>query len=91
MRSYKSDTRARQTPERLIARRDIVHALEPGASQLGWRVALSHAQRDRLADDPMGDSLDALLCAVQAAWDASQPGWGLPAQVDPLEGWIITA
>jgi hypothetical protein len=28
---------------------------------------------------------------VQAAWAAQQPGWGLPAGVDPLEGWIVSA
>ncbi|EHR72865.1 hypothetical protein BurJ1DRAFT_4066 [Burkholderiales bacterium JOSHI_001] len=90
-RSYKSDTKAQQTPERLIARREIVHALETGAIRLGWRVSISHAQRDTLADDPKGDALDALLCAVQAAWAASQPSFGLPADLDPLEGWIVSA
>jgi predicted RNase H-like nuclease len=90
-RSYKSDTKAQQTPERLIARRDIVHGLETGASRLGWRVALSHAQRDALADDAQGDALDALLCALQAAWATAQPNWGQPPGMDPLEGWILSA
>ena len=31
------------------------------------------------------------LCAVQAAWAATQPGYGLPADLDPLEGWIVSA
>jgi Protein of unknown function (DUF429) len=90
-RSYKSDTKAQQTPERLIARREIVHALETGATRLGWRVAFSHAQRDALAHDPKGDALDALLCAVQAAWATTQPNFGLPLDLDPLEGWIVSA
>ena len=34
-RSYKSDDRAKQTPDRLIARKDLVHALEMGQSRLG--------------------------------------------------------
>ena len=54
-------------------------------------LRLTAAQRDALADDASGDALDAVLCLVQAAWAAQQPGWGLPAEVDPLEGWIVSA
>ena len=90
-RSYKSDDKAKQTPDRLIARKDIVEALEQGRTRLGLRLKLSAAQRDALAHDASGDALDAVLCLVQAAWAAQQPGWGLPAAVDPLEGWIVTA
>ncbi len=90
-RSYKSDERAKQTPERLIARKDIVDALEQSRTRLGLRLKLSAAQREALADDASGDSLDAALCLMQAAWAAGQPCWGLPAQVDPLEGWIVGA
>ncbi len=90
-RSYKSDERAKQTPERLIARKDIIEALEQGRTRLGLRLALSHAQRDALADDASGDRLDAVLCLVQAAWASGQAGHGLPPQVDPLEGWIVSA
>ena len=90
-RPYKSDDRARQTPERLIARKDLLDALEQGRSPLGLRIRLTAAQRDALADDASGDALDAVLCLLQAAWASRQPGWGLPAGVDPLEGWILTA
>lgn len=90
-RSYKSDERAKQTPERLIARKDIVEALEQGRTRLGLRLKLTHAQRDALADDASGDRLDAVLCMVQAAWAAAQPDWGRPADADPLEGWIVSA
>ncbi len=92
-RSYKSDDRAKQTPERLIARKDLVCALETGQSRLGLRLRLTHAQRDALAEDASGDRLDAVLCLMQAAWGELQgpPRWGLPAQVDPLEGWIVSA
>jgi hypothetical protein len=67
-RSYKSDDRAKQTPERLIARKDLITALEHGQHPLGLRLKLTHAQRDALADDASGDSLDAVLCLMQAAW-----------------------
>jgi hypothetical protein len=90
-RSYKNDAPAKQTPERLLARRELVHALETGQGRLGWRVAMSHAQRDALADDASGDTLDAVLCAVQAAWATQQERYGWPADVDPLEGWILGA
>ncbi|MDB5871441.1 MAG: hypothetical protein JWQ07_883 [Ramlibacter sp.] len=92
-RSYKSDDKGKQTPERLIARKDLVTALEIGQSRLELRLKLSHAQRDALAHDASGDSLDAVLCLVQAAWAQRHgaPRYGLPAHVDPLEGWIVSA
>jgi len=91
-RSYKSDDRAKQTPERLIARKDMVTALEHGRTRLGLALKLSNAQRDALAHDASGDSLDAVLCMVQAAWAQRQgpPRYGLPDHLDPLEGWILT-
>lgn len=90
-RSYKSDSKAAQTPERLITRKDIVDALEQGRTRLGLRLKLSHAQRDDLVADASGDSLDAVLAMLQAAWAASQPRYGWPEGVDPLEGWIVGA
>lgn len=92
-RSYKSDERQKQTPERLIARKDLLTALEHGQTRLGLHLKLSHAQRDALVDDASGDSLDAVLCLLQAAWaqDRSAPRYGLPDDFDSLEGWIVTA
>ncbi|CAG0946240.1 hypothetical protein GPROT2_03640 [Gammaproteobacteria bacterium] len=90
-RSYKSDEAAKQTPERLIARKDLIEALAQGRSRLGLRLRASHAQRDALAADASGDRLDAVLCMLQAAWASMQPGHGVPDGVDPLEGWITSA
>jgi len=95
-RSYKSDDKARQTPERLIARKDLITALEHGQTRLGLRLKLTHAQRDVLVDDASGDSLDAVLCLLQAAWALTRQRegdarYGLPDDLDPLEGWIVTA
>jgi hypothetical protein len=90
-RSYKSDSKAAQTPERLIARKDIVDGLEQGRTKLGLRLKLSHAQRDTLVADASGDSLDAVLALLQAAWAAEQPRYSWPEDVDPLEGWIVGA
>lgn len=95
--SYKSDDKAKQTGERLIARKTLINALENGQAPLlqaaGLRLRLTHAQRDDLADDASGDRLDAVLCLLQAAWAlqrhrAGDARWGLPA-FDPLEGWIV--
>ena len=95
-RSYKSDDKARQTSERLIARKDLITALEQGHTRLGIRLKLTHAQRDALADDARGDALDAVMCLVQAAWgqrqfEAGDTRYGLPVTMDALEGWIVTA
>lgn len=92
-RSYKSDDKARQTPERLIARKDLLTALEHGQTRLALRLKLSHAQRDALVDDASGDLLDAVLCLLQAAWASAQgaPRYGLPEDLDPLEGWVLSA
>ena len=67
--------------------------LENGGPLQGLRLKLTHAQRDTLAADASGDSLDAVLCMLQAAWAQQQgaPRYGLPATMDPLEGWILTA
>lgn len=91
-RSYKADEKAKQTPERLIARKDLLTRLEHGETRLGLRLKLTHAQRDGLVADAMGDSLDAVLCMVQAAWAARHgpPEYGLPPELDPLEGWIVS-
>jgi Protein of unknown function (DUF429) len=90
-RSYKSDTKAKQTSDRLIARKDLLDALEQGRTRLGVRLRLTHAQRDALVADASGDRLDAVLCMLQAAWASRQPGYGLATAIDPLEGWIVSA
>ena len=90
-RSYKSDNKNKQTPERLIARKDLVNALELGQTRLGLRLRLSHAQRETLVADASGDRLDAVLCLMQAGWAQQQAQWGLPDDVDALEGWIVSA
>ena len=90
-RSYKSDDKAKQTPERLIARIDLVDALDRGATRLGMRLKLSHGQREQLIQDASGDRLDAVLCLMQAAWASARPNHGLPVVIDPLEGWIVSA
>ncbi|MDA0225433.1 MAG: DUF429 domain-containing protein [Proteobacteria bacterium] len=90
--SYKNDARAKQTPARSAARRSIVAALESGASALGVRLVADTAKlRRALVEDASGDALDAVLCAIQAAWAATRPAYGLPARIPRGEGWIVSA
>jgi len=91
--SYKSDDKAKQTPERLLARKQVLHALDLGQTRLGLRLRLTPAQHDDLVADASGDRLDAVLCLMQAAWALRQhqsghPNYGLP-KMDALEGWIV--
>jgi hypothetical protein len=90
-RSYKSDDKAKQTTERLIARKDLLDALEQGRTRLALRLRLTHAQREDMVADASGDRLDAVLCMLQAAWASGQPDYGVPPGVDRLEGWITSA
>ena len=87
-RSYKSDTRSRQTPALAETRRAILDRLREGALSKTHGVTVEAP--DALAGDPRGDALDALLSAVQAAWAWTRrdEGFGMPPGTDPLEGWI---
>ena len=90
--SYKSDSRSLQTPAREAARREIVAALERGRHALKTSVSFdTRTMRRQLLDDASGDSLDAVLCAVQAGWAAARAGWGLPRHIPRCEGWIASA
>lgn len=88
--SYKSDAAAGRTPDREIARRAIVDAITDGRP-LGLPVRLPEALRAACVADPQADRLDAVLCAALAAWGWQRRahGWGLPADLDPVEGWIV--
>lgn len=89
--SYKSDTRAKQTAERQARRAQIVASLLAGSHPLGIQLIPASPQLvAALVEDGSADLLDATLCLVQAAWAVQQPGYGLPAGMDTLEGWIIT-
>ena len=90
--SYKSDTRSEHTPARKAARRSIVQALKTG-KPLGIRLDASRAIEKRTLEDGSGDTLDAVICAVQAAWgwQRRNSNYGLPAHAPSGEGWIVTA
>jgi|SRR5581483_3304804 len=90
-RSYKSDERKKQTVEQLAARRSLLQAVTSDelAALYGIRVVIDDTMTSALIEDPMGDELDAVLCAIQAAWAYTQRdnGYGIPPGYE-LEGWI---
>jgi hypothetical protein len=88
--SYKSDTRSEQTPARRAVRKQVIAALKTG-KPLGIRLRAVPALERALIGDGSGDLLDAAICAVQAAWAARQPGYGIPASAPAGEGWIVSS
>jgi len=92
-RSYKTDDPAAASAARRDARAQLVDAMGVGIGPQGLAVCLSRQQRETLVDDFQGDVLDAVLCLIQAWWAVRQgaPRYGLPLDMDPLEGWITGA
>ena len=92
--SYKSEAKKHQTGARLLARQCVLRALAEGGAEAiyGLKVpnypALSQFGGGGFVEDATGDSLDALLCSVQAAWAWRQgyPDFGL--RLCPTEGCI---
>ena len=83
-RSYKNSA----LDDRRAAREAIVAGLETGGVRFGFQLACDGVLRAALLDDPSGDRLDAVLCLAQAAIASRRAGYGLPADLDPVEGWI---
>ncbi|MGL4232793.1 MAG: DUF429 domain-containing protein, partial [Casimicrobium sp.] len=66
--SYKKDGREGNTPKRIAARETIVMNLSAFAKKhYGLTVSLAASLEQECTDDGSGDTLDAVLCAVQAA------------------------
>jgi hypothetical protein len=90
--SYKSESATGQTQARLANRMLIIEALQRGAHPLGIVLRCGDtALLDAMATDGTGDLLDCVLCLVEAAWAWARrdAGYGLPLQIDPVEGWIV--
>ena len=85
--SYKADARGEQTPARRAVRRRIVDSLKRGEP---LQIRLKTDEKPMI-DDGSGDLLDAVICALQAAWAAVRPRYGLPAEPPAGEGWILSA
>ena len=83
-RSYKNG----DDGERRAARTTIVATLEAGRARFGFALACDRALRASLVGDASGDRLDAVLCLTQAAIASRRGDFGVPDDVDPVEGWI---
>jgi hypothetical protein len=88
--SYKSDTTSEQTAARKAVRKRILDDLKAGRA-LGIRLSIERPLENELLSDGSGDRLDAVICAVQAAWAAARPRFGLPQEAFSGEGWIVSA
>jgi Protein of unknown function (DUF429) len=101
-KSYKSDTTAKQDSERAAARKALItNLLTPTRYETPLQlppIVLAPAIALQALNDASGDSIDAILCVVQAAmaWQQRAAHWGLPqcaktaptAQRLAIEGWI---
>jgi hypothetical protein len=89
--SYKSDDPAKATADRAQARQTLLDVLAEDALEMGIFMQLSEPIFEAARDDASGDTLDACLCALQAAWGVQRrdANYGLPHTIDPLEGWIV--
>jgi hypothetical protein len=91
--SYKSDERGKQTAGQEQARREMIQGLRTDQlmDTYGLAVEMAEDMVELLARDAMGDRLDAVLCAVQAAWAflEREKGYGIPPHCDKDEGWIV--
>lgn len=89
--SYKNDSIAKQTPARRLGRTMVVDRLVSTANPFGFALAAVPTLLGSLVSDASGDRIDAVICAMQAAWAWQRRGenYGLPRDMDPLEGWIL--
>lgn len=87
--SYKTDTPSKDAADKQMARSELLCAMEEGML-MGIRMRIPNYLRAEMLLDAKGDLLDATLCALLAGWCAkrSDTNFGLPADLDPVEGWI---
>jgi hypothetical protein len=85
-RSYKSDSAKGIRSSHRLNREKIVAAHK---NENRYGISVTGLEEHDLIDDPGADRLDAVLCALQAAWASQQTNFGIPAEVDTIEGWIV--
>jgi hypothetical protein len=86
--SYKSDDAAKANAARANERRHVIDAVTNPNGGLPMHLGLTHALRAQLLVDSSGDNLDATLAGLAACIAARLPRWGVPNDVDVIEGWI---
>jgi hypothetical protein len=88
--SYKSDAKQKQTIEMKLLRQEIINQvrLPISKAKYGFGVKISDLLALSSVSDPSGDTIDAILATIQAAYALRQPNYGIPETCDRLEGWI---
>jgi len=93
---YKSERTTTRRPAEARARQRILNWLSSDEirKHYGFTVVLADPVANDCKSDARGDSLDAVLCAVQAAWawTKRRDRYGVPyleRNIEELEGWII--
>jgi Protein of unknown function (DUF429) len=90
--SYKQDIVAKQTLEQKENRKQFIEKIGHFAPQvLGFSCAISRGHKEQMVEDASGDTLDAYVCLVQAAYAAHRKNsnYGFPADTPANEGWIV--
>ncbi len=80
-------------PQARGARAMLVGELETNdvIQHFGLSISMPDPLLEEIAREPEADELDAVLCALQAAWawHHRDDNYGIPKTADPLEGWIV--
>jgi len=92
--SYKSESN--DTSPKKSARKKIISGILDSnlKTEFSFSVEIEDLIKNQIQSDAKGDSLDAVLCALQAAWAWQQgkPNYGIPVPNKSLtqsEGWIV--
>ncbi len=94
--SYKKDGREGNTPKRIATRKLILHSLFSFVQErYAFGLEVNKSLQEDCVSDGSGDTLDAVLCCVQAAAAAMEhtsgdQRFGIPSSADDFEGWIAT-
>jgi hypothetical protein len=92
-RPYKTErSHAPDEPQRQAARRQAIRGMLAHSEQdYGVALSLAASIQSEAEFDSSGDTLDAIACALQAAWSVRTglPKDGIPTDTDPCEGWIV--
>jgi hypothetical protein len=90
---YKSNELGKQTLAAQETRQKLLDGLRSFVLQTlyGFSLELDDRLAAMFVREPMADLLDALLCAIQAAWAYTwrDNNYGIPEDCDKEEGWII--
>ena len=94
--NYKSDSSDKQTSALLEERKKLARALRSRSleKEYGFKVTIEKRVVAEMINDATGDSLDAVICAVQCAWAfrTEKLMHGVSSMNHPVmrsEGWII--